>query len=49
MNTTQVDTWLEDNIAIIAGAAVGIAVVELFGVFFGCYLIKSENGYDYMA
>jgi len=41
-----VDDWLDDNIAIIAGAAVGIAVVEIVGVLFGCYLIKSENGYN---
>jgi len=41
-----VDDWLENNISIIAGAAVGIAVVEIVGVLFGCYLIKSENGYN---
>lgn len=42
---TKVDSWLEDNIAIIAGAAVGIAVVEMVGVIFGCYLIKSGEYY----
>jgi len=42
----KVDNWLEDNISIIAGAAVGIAVVQIVGVLFGCYLIKSENGYS---
>ena len=37
--------WLSDNIAIIAGAAVGIAVVEMIGVIFSCYILKN-GGYD---
>ena len=41
----KMNDWLSDNIAIIAGAAVGIAVVEMIGVIFSCYIIKN-GGYD---
>jgi len=41
----KLNDWLSDNIAIIAGAAVGIAVVEMIGVIFSCYILKN-GGYD---
>ena len=43
----QLNDWLSDNIAIIAGAAVGIAVVEMIGVLFSCYILKNgDNEYN---
>jgi len=30
----------------IAGLAAGIAVLELIGVGFACYLVKSEGGFN---
>jgi len=41
--STKLNDWLSDNIAIIAGAAVGIAVVEMIGVIFSCYIIKNPE------
>lgn len=42
----KLNDWLSDNIAIIAGAAVGIAVVEMIGVLFSCYIIKNGGFVD---
>ncbi|CAG5108643.1 Oidioi.mRNA.OKI2018_I69.chr1.g3889.t1.cds [Oikopleura dioica] len=41
-----VANWLIDHIGMIAGLAAGIAVLELIGVVFACYLVKSEGGFS---
>lgn len=42
----KLDDWIMHYIGIIAGSAVGIAVIEMIGAAFGFYLICSENGYS---
>lgn len=39
--------WIEDNLGMIAGIAVGIALVEIIGLMCAIYLVKSDNGYQY--
>lgn len=41
--------WLTNHIGMIAGLAAGIAALELIGVGFACYLVKSEGGFDNMS
>lgn len=41
--------WLEKNLKIIAGVAIGIAAFELLGIIFACCLMKGiRSGYEVM-
>lgn len=41
--------WLRRNVLVVAGAALGIAVVEVLGIIFACCLVKSiRSGYEVM-
>ncbi|XP_069086727.1 CD63 antigen [Pleurodeles waltl] len=41
--------WLERNIKVIAGVAIGIAAFELLGIIFACCLMKGiRSGYEVM-
>ena len=40
----QLENWIVDNIEIIAGAAVGIAVIQLVCILFACYFQKDLYG-----
>lgn len=41
------EDWIGDNLGLIAGIAVGIAVIEIIGIVCAIYLVRSEGGYDY--
>lgn len=41
--------WLRKNVLLVAGAALGIAFVEVLGIIFSCCLVKSiRSGYEVM-
>ncbi|KAL1774880.1 hypothetical protein HispidOSU_006545 [Sigmodon hispidus] len=44
-----IGTWVKDNVLLVAGAALGIAFVEVLGIIFSCCLVKSiRSGYEVM-
>lgn len=45
----RIGLWLRRNVLVVAGAALGIAVVEVLGIIFACCLVKSiRSGYEVM-
>ncbi|KAK2506161.1 hypothetical protein MC885_017409 [Smutsia gigantea] len=45
----KIGGWLRSNVLVVAGAALGIAFVEVLGVVFACCLVKSiRSGYEVM-
>ncbi|XP_078287381.1 CD63 antigen [Rhinoraja longicauda] len=41
--------WLKNNIAIVAGVALGIAIFQILGIIFACVLMKGiKRGYEVM-
>ncbi|XP_067880769.1 CD63 antigen [Heterodontus francisci] len=44
-----INDWLKDNIVIVAGVALGIALFQLLGIIFACVLMKGiRSGYEVM-
>ncbi|XP_038642426.1 CD63 antigen [Scyliorhinus canicula] len=44
-----INTWLKNNIVIVAGVALGIALFQLLGIIFACVLMKGiRSGYEVM-
>ncbi|XP_078057188.1 CD63 antigen [Mustelus asterias] len=44
-----INTWLQNNIVIVAGVALGIALFQLLGIIFACVLMKGiRSGYEVM-
>ncbi|KAJ1182537.1 hypothetical protein NDU88_007725 [Pleurodeles waltl] len=43
----QVETWLQDNIGIILGVCIGVAVIELLGMILSICLCRSVHNEDY--
>ncbi|XP_078545310.1 CD63 antigen isoform X2 [Lissotriton helveticus] len=44
-----IKAWLEKNLKVIAGVAIGIAAFELLGIIFACCLMKGiRSGYEVM-
>ncbi|XP_053564066.1 CD63 antigen, partial [Bombina bombina] len=44
-----VQAWIKNNVAIVAGVALGIAFFELLGIIFSCCLMKGiRSGYEVM-
>ncbi|XP_036864822.1 CD63 antigen isoform X1 [Manis javanica] len=45
----KIGGWLRSNVLVVAGAALGIAFVEVLGVVFTCCVVKSiRSGYEVM-
>ncbi|XP_069762817.1 CD63 antigen isoform X2 [Narcine bancroftii] len=45
----SIRSWLEENILIVAGVALGIALFQLLGIIFACVLMKGiKSGYEVM-
>lgn len=44
-----INDWLKNNIVIVAGVALGIALFQLLGIIFACVLMKGiKSGYEVM-
>ncbi|XP_051865509.1 CD63 antigen [Pristis pectinata] len=44
-----INDWLKNNIVIVAGVALGIALFQLIGIIFACVLMKGiKSGYEVM-
>jgi hypothetical protein len=43
LKSFKLENWISDNIAIIAGAAVGMAVVQFIIIAFACLLDRRTN------
>ncbi|XP_029450551.1 CD63 antigen isoform X2 [Rhinatrema bivittatum] len=45
----KINTWIKNNVVVIAGVALGIAFLELLGIVFACCLMKGiRSGYEVM-
>ncbi|XP_075044433.1 CD82 antigen isoform X2 [Mixophyes fleayi] len=44
---TQVESWLQDNLVIILGVCIGVAVIELIGLILSMCLCRSIHNEDY--